>query len=416
MSKKAILALDVGSNTIRGLIAERGEGPSQGKIVLLSVITRPSKGIRRGVITDMDGAVAEINSVLQVAKEISRNSTRNIFLNIGGSDVKSQISKGIVAVSRASGEIHRDDIERVLEASQAVNLPSNRMIIHTINREFIVDGVSVENPLGMAGARLEVVSFLIDAFKPNVKNLMKCVEMAGGAISALIFNPLASALSVLSKNQKELGVISVDIGYGTTGIAVYEEGKLLHTKVLPVGAGHITNDLAIALKIPVDIAEKIKISHGYAVSQEVSAKETVDLKKIDSTLKSTPSRKYISQVVQSRLAEICDLINEELDSIDKVGKLPGGVVITGGGAKLPGIAELFKSELKLTSKIGLPHPSQFEGATAETQEFLDSPEYASALGLCLWGLSGESSDYKMGDNALKNMGLKALSYLKNFLP
>lgn len=416
MSKKAILALDVGSNTIRGLIAERGEGPNQGKIVLLSVITRPSKGIRRGVITDMDGAVAEINSVLQVAKEISRNSTRNIFLNIGGSDVKSQVSKGIVAVSRASGEIHRDDIERVLEASQAVNLPSNRMIIHTINREFIVDGVSVENPLGMAGARLEVVSFLIDAFKPNVKNLMKCVEMAGGAISALIFSPLASALSVLSKNQKELGVIAVDIGYGTTGIAVYEEGKLLHTKVLPVGAGHITNDLAIALKIPVDIAEKIKISHGYAVSSDVPAKETVDLKKIDSALKSAPSRKYISQVVQSRLAEICDLINEELDLIDKVGKLPGGVVITGGGAKLPGIADLFKAELKLTSKIGLPHPSQFEASSAETQEFLDSPEYASALGLCMWGLSGESGDYKLGENSIKNAGLKALSYLKNFLP
>lgn len=416
MAKNAILALDVGSNTIKGLIAERGEGSSHGKIVLLSVINRPSRGIRRGVITDMDGAVAEINSVLQIAREISRNAVKNIFLNIGGADVKSQISKGIVAVSRASGEIHRDDIERVLEASQAVNLPSNRMIIHTINREFIVDGVSVENPLGMAGARLEVVSYLIDAFKPNVKNLMKCVEMAGGGISALIFNPLASALSVLSKNQKELGVVVVDIGFGTTGMAVYEEGKLLHTKVLPVGAGHITNDLAIALKIPVDIAEKIKISHGYAVSRDVPAKETVDLKKIDSNLRNAPSRRYISQVVESRLSEICSLVDDELDSIDRSGKLPGGVVITGGGAKLPGIAELFKSELKLSSKIGLPHPSLFEAATAETQEFLDSPEYAGALGLAMWGLQGESVDYKMGDNALKNIGLKVLSYIKNFLP
>lgn len=416
MSKNAILALDIGSNTIKGLIAERGEGPASGKVMLLSVITRPSRGIRRGVITDMDAAVEEIHGVLQTAREISKNSVRNIYLNIGGADVKSQVSKGIVAVSRASGEIHRDDVDRVLEASQAVNLPSNRMIIHTINREFIVDGVSVENPLGMAGARLEVVSFLIDAFKPNVKNLMKCVEMAGGGILALIFNPLASALAVLSKNQKELGVLVVDIGYGTTGMAVYEEGKLLHTKILPIGAGHITNDLAIALKIPVDIAERIKISHGYAVSHDVPAKETIDLKKIDATLKAAPSRRYISQVVESRLGELCELINEELDSLGKAGKLPGGVVITGGGAKLPGIAELFKSELKLTSKIGLAHPSSFEAATAETQEFLDSPEYAGALGLALWGLSSDSSEYKVSENAAKNIGMKVVNYLKHFLP
>lgn len=413
MGKHSILALDIGSNTIKGLVAERGEN---GKILLLSSITRPARGVRKGVVVDMDGVVAEINSIIQSVREISRNAIKNIYVNIGGADVKSQISKGIVAVSRASGEIHRDDIERVLEASQAVNLPANRMIIHTINREFIVDGVSVENPLGMTGSRLEVVSFLIDAFKPNVKNLMKCVEIAGGAISTLIFSPIASALSVLTKNQKELGSVLVDIGYGTTGIAVYEEGKLLHTKVLPVGAGHITNDLAIALKIPVDIAEKIKISYGYAVSRDVPAKETIDLKKIEGNLHSTPSRRYVSQIVESRLSEICSLIDEELDSIDKSAKLPGGVIVVGGGAKLQGVAELFRSELKLTSKIGLPHPSLFEAATAEAQELLDSPEYAAVLGLAMWGLSVDGAEYQLGDSAFKNITGRVVSYLKNFLP
>lgn len=415
--KPSLVAIDIGSESIKAAVAELDQSNGNQKISLLSGIKRPSKGIRRGVIVDMDAASREIAGILDFVREVSKPSIKNINLNIGGSDVKSQISKGIVAVSRASGEIHRDDIDRVLEASQAVNLPSNRMIIHTINREYIVDGISVENPLGMTGARLEVVSYIIDAFKPNIKNVMKCVELAGGGISALIFNPLASALSVLSRSQRELGVVLIDIGYGTTGIAVYEEGKLLHTKILPIGAGHVTNDLAIALKIPVDVAERIKISYGYAVSSEVSSKETIDLKKIDETLKGSPSRKYISQVVQSRLEELCDLINEELDSIGRKGKLPGGAVLVGGGAKLPGLVELIKSELKLTAKIGLPHVSQFESSGADTTEFLESPEYANVLGLLMWGLdSGGSETQRYADNPFKDYASKTINYLKNFLP
>lgn len=415
MAKQSILALDIGSENIRAAIAEVTE---HGKIKLLSGLTRPSKGIRRGVIVDMDAAASEINSILQVVKEISKTAHRNIYLNIGGADVKSQISKGIVAVSRASSEIHRDDIDRVLEASQAVNLPSNRMIIHTINREFIVDGVSVENPLGMTGARLEVSSYLIDAFKPNVKNLMKCVELAGGGIAALIFSPLASASSVLTKNQRELGVVLIDIGYGTTGIAVYEEGKLLHTKIIPVGAGHITNDLAIALKVPVDVAEKIKVSYGYAVASDVPSKDNIDLKKIDATLKGNPSRRYISQIVESRLSEICELVNEELKNIDRMAKLPGGAVVVGGGAKLPGIVELSKSELKLTAKIGLPHPSIFEAETSETVPFLESPEYAGILGLSCWALESGAFERQtsLGDSTVMSHVSKVINYLKNFLP
>ena len=413
MSKHAILALDIGSSAIKALVVRSED---DGKIGILSAITRPSKGIRRGVIIDMDAASSEIKSMFELVKEASKHAIKSIYVNIGGVDIKSQISKGIVAISRVSGEIRRDDIERVLEASQAVNLPVNRMIIHAINREFIVDGVSVQNPLGMSGTRLEVSSYLIDAFKPNVKNVMRCIELAHGTISALIFNPLSSALSVLTKNQKELGVLLVDIGYGTTGIAVYEEGKLLHTKILPVGAGHITNDLAIALKIPVDIAEKIKISYGYAIASDVSAKETVDLKKIEESLRNSPSRKYISQVVESRLSEICSLVKDELDAIHKSAKLPGGVVITGGGAKLPGLADLFRSELKLTAKIGLPRASAFEFGEIENQDILDSPEYASALGLAMWGISESGSDYKFKEGNVKNAVSEVLNYLKNFLP
>lgn len=206
-------------------------------------------------------------------------------------------------------------------------------------------------------------------------------------MSGIIFTPLASAMAVLTRNQKELGVILVDIGYGTTGIAVYEENKLLHTKTFPVGAGHITNDLAIALKIPVEAAEKLKLSYGYALSKEVSGKDTVDLNKIDQDLRGAPTKKFISEVIEARLAEICDLINTELRLIGKAAKLPAGVVVVGGGAKMPGIAELLRSELKLSSQVGLPQPSIFEPTSPKTAELIESPEAAVALGLLGW--SGE---------------------------
>jgi len=402
-----ILGLDIGSGTIKAVIAEFN---NDGRAVLKAGITRPSKGIRKGSVVDMESAAGQINLVLQSVKDISKGALKNIYLNVGGVDVKSQSSRGIVAVARATSEIYKDDIARVIQASEAVNLPSNRMILHTIKKEFIVDGIGdIEDPLGMVGARLEVVSMIIDAFQPTVKNLMKCVEIAGGSIAGLIFSPLASAQAVLTKNQKELGTVLIDIGYGTTGLALYEEGKLLHTKILPVGAGHITNDLAIALKIPVEVAEKLKISYGYAMAKDVPGKESVDLKKIDVSMKGNPSRKFISEVVESRLSEICELVNNELKSLGKQGRLPGGAVIVGGGAKLPGVAELFKSELRLATNIGLPIPSAFESGPSSTMEFLESSEYALVLGLILWG-------NELNPRPRRAKELAIVKFIKNFLP
>ncbi|MBI1838744.1 MAG: cell division protein FtsA, partial [Candidatus Colwellbacteria bacterium] len=292
MAKNQILGLDIGSGSIKAVV---GELNGSGKISLLYSVESPSKGLRKGVVIDMEDAASAINSVLQEIRSFSKTAPSNIYLSIGGADVRSQISRGIVAVSRANSEIHRDDVLRAIQASEAINLPSNRMILHAITREFIVDGIGdIRDVLGMVGARLEVVSVIIDAFGPTVKNLTKCVELAGGSVSGLIFNPLSSAISVLSKSQKELGVVLVDIGYGTTGTAVYEENKLLHTTVFPVGAGHVTNDLAVALKIPVEAAEKLKISYGYSIAREVTGKESIDLKKIDVNLKGAPSRKYVA--------------------------------------------------------------------------------------------------------------------------
>ncbi|MBI3088866.1 MAG: cell division protein FtsA [Candidatus Colwellbacteria bacterium] len=408
MAQSLILGLDIGSDAVKAIVAEP---QAEGHIVLHAGLTRPSKGLRRGVVVNMDAAVAVISELLQEVKELSKTAPRNVYLRVGSSDIRVQTSRGITAVARANAEIYKDDIERVVQASEAINLPSNRMILHTLTQEFIVDGVGdIQDPLGMVGARLEVISLIIDAFQPAVANLTKCVELAGGSIGALIFGPAASAASVLTHNQKELGVVMIDIGYGTTGIAVYEEDRLLHTKVIPIGAGHITSDLAIALKIPIETAEKIKLSYGYALASEVSNKDKIDLKKFDEEAKAAPSRKFIAEVIESRLTEIYEMINKELHSLGKERRLPAGAVITGGGAKMPGIVELAKRELKLPTQIGIPNRSSFETGSPRMVEFLESPEYASVLGLTLW-----SQEIRPRRMALATHH-PVVRFFKNFLP
>jgi cell division protein FtsA len=259
------------------------------------------------------------------------------------------------------------------------------MNLHVLNQEFVVDGVGdIQDPTGMVGARLEVINLIVDAFEPGVRNLEKCVKLAGGSMAALIFSPLASAKSVLTDNQKELGVVLIDIGAGTTGMAVYEESKLLHTRIFKLGANNVTNDLAVTLKVPVEVAEKIKLAYGYAFSRDVPRRENIDLKKIDPGVNGAPSKKFVAEVIEARLAEICEVVNNELKSIGKERSLPGGVVVVGGGAKMPGVADLVQSELKLATQIGVANPALFTPKDASTRELLESPEYTCALGLPLY--------------------------------
>lgn len=411
MAQSQILGLDIGSDTIKAVIAEP---TSDGRVFLRAGFTKPSRGLRKGVVVDMESATNAVTGLLDKVREVSKGALKNIYLRVGGSDVRVQNARGITAVSRANSEIYKDDVDRVVRASEAINLPPNRMILHTVKREFIVDGVGdIQDPLGMVGTRLEVSSLIIDAFHPTIKNLTKCVDLAGGSISGWIFGPIASATSLLTSNQKELGVASVDIGYGTTGIAVYEENKLLHARVLPVGAGHVTNDIALALKIPVETAEKVKLSYGYASARGISNKEKIDLQKIDANAKGFPSRKFISDVIEARLSEICELINNDLRGIGKERQLPAGVVITGGGAKLPGIAELFKDELKLAAQIGLPHRGVFDTDSQGMLEFLELPEYALVLGLVLSSHNLQDSKSSVSSGGVSGFLKK---FIKSFIP
>lgn len=379
-----LTALDLGSSQIKGLVAEVKK---DGQVSLLDVFKLPSAGLRKGEIVSLEEAIQSLKTAVDAIKKINKAAIKNIFINIGGSNVKIQNSRGIVAVSRADSEIYSEDIERVIKASQAINLGPNRMILHTITQEFIVDGVGdIIDPLAMTGNRLEVNSLIIDAFKPTVNNLIKAVEAAGAKIGGIIYSPLAAARAVLTKNQKELGVVLIDIGFGTTGMAVYEENKLLSANVFPVGSSHITNDLAIGLRCPIETAEAIKLSFGSALAKEVSNKEKVELHKIDESLKSTINRRFVSEIIEIRIAEIFEFINNELKLIGKLGQLPAGAVLTGGGAKIPSILELAKQKLKLPVQMGVPGLTEIESINEDFRVQVEDLEFSVADGLLLFGL------------------------------
>lgn len=406
-----ITGLDIGSQSVKAAVAEIKK---TGQISLQRIVKMPSQGMRRGVVDDVADVTRSVNQVIGEIKKFHKAAIRNIFLSVGGSDVKVRDSKGIIAVSRADSEIQKDDIERAVEASQAVKLANNRTIVHAITKEFVVDEVGdIRDPSGMIGNRLEVNSLIIEGFEPNIRKLTKCVESAGGSVSGLFFTPLSSARAVLSKNQKNLGVVMVDIGLGKTSICVYEEGKLLHAAVLPLGSGHITNDLAIGLKISIPASENIKLSLGLALARETPGREKIDLRKFDPGSKKVVMRRLVAEIIEDRLAEIFDFVNNELKQIGKVAKLPAGTVLTGGGSKMPAIVDLAKQELRLSAQVGVADLSELEITSSDLAAQAEDPEFSCAFGLILSG--GDRSEKRDEKSSAASSGwLK--KFFRNFLP
>jgi cell division protein FtsA len=403
-----ITGLDVGTSSLKVVVAECRTA----KPVIIYAQEEPSFGIRKGAVIDLGEASQAINRALSEVKKISKSALKNIYVSIGTPQAKMQASRGIVAVSRADAEIYQDDVDRAVRASQAVNLPQNRTIIHTLTKEFMVDGVGdIIDPLGLSGSRLEVQSLIIDAFSPHIKTLIRAVELSGGDISGLVYAPLVAARAALSKRQRDLGTAIIDLGFGTTGLSVYEENRLTGVVKFPVGASNISNDLAVGLKVSVDAAEEIKLHYGYAYSKEVAQKESVDLKKFAEDAKGSVSRRFIAEIVESRLEEILDLVSNELKLMEKFGQLPGGIVLVGGGAKLPGLTDLVKQEMKLAAQIGFTLADEWDGRGGSFKEYLEDPEFVSAFGLVLWGMDSEGR----GDEKTQS-GLSIKNFFRYFNP
>lgn len=380
---RLITGLDIGTASIKVAVAEIGK-EEKPKLIFLS--KQISAGMRKGTVTQFDEVEKCVSSALLKVKGVAKGALKNIFLNVGGIKSRTQVSKGVVVVSRADSEIYQDDIDRAIKTSKDSIASHNRTIIHAITRSFIVDGMpNIEDPIGLSGNRLEVESYIIDYLAQDLRSLGKVADKVGGVVGGLVYNPVATSRSVLNKNQKDLGVVMIDIGFGTTGVAVFEEGKMLHSAVLPVGSANITNDLAIGLKIPIEAAEAMKLSSGYAVSKDISIKEKLDLKKFDVGSSGMVTKKFFSEIIEVRLAEIFELVNNELKAIGKEKNLPAGVILSGGGSKMPGIVELAKRELRLPVQLGMLAPEAVSFANKEIEEKVEDPEYITSLGLVLQG-------------------------------
>ncbi|HBG81451.1 TPA: cell division protein FtsA [candidate division CPR2 bacterium] len=402
--EQSFAGIDIGStkvNIVVGVI----EYPNTPSIV--GVGTYPTSGIRKGVVIDVEETVSSISSALELAERSAGVPITQASINIDGSHVASLNSRGVIAVGRADSEITFEDTVRAEEAAQAISLPSNKEIIHVIPREYSVDSqTGIKDPIGMSGVRLEVEAHIITGSQPAIRNLLKCINQAGISAENQIVTPLAAAKAMLSKRQKELGSVLVDIGGGTTGIAIFEEGNILYSAILPIGSGHITNDIAIGLRTSVDIAEKVKLKYGYASPQEIPEKEKIDLSEFGG--EGMTFRRQVAKIVEARLKEILDLVRDELRRINKDGMLPGGVVITGGGANMPGLAILAKHMLKLPCEIG--EPKGIHGLIDK----VSGPEHATALGLMLYSMDKQQT-YGANDKLAKAFdGIKKL--VKIFLP
>lgn len=381
MSKeKIIVGLDVGTCNVRVAVAKvRGGLPPQ----ILGVSQVVSGGLRKGVVVDIDETIKNIREAVQTAERISGLEIEEAFVGIGGSHISGRLSRGVIAVSRADGEISEEDKARVVSAASTVSLPLNREILHVLPRRFTVDGQdAIKDPVGMNGVRLEVDALIIEGATPFIKNLIKCVREADISEAGLLLSCLADSRAVLTKRQKELGVLLLDLGGGTTGLTVYEEGDILHCQILPIGSMHITNDIAIGLRTSIDIAEKLKLEYGSALPDGIGKKEMIDLTRLGEA-EGQVARLQVAEIIEARASEILDLVNKELKKIDRAGLLPAGVVLVGGGAKLPGLVELIKEKLKLPVQIGLPQG--LEGIIDQ----IDDPEFATVCGLILSALSDE---------------------------
>ena len=416
MAKESyIVGVDIGTANIRVVQAKLDQ--LTGKLNVIGASEVPSSGMRRGVITDIEEAVSGISSALEKAERMTGVPVTVANISVGGNHISSLPSHGVIAVSRADGEITESDIVRCVDASQAISIPQNKEVLHVFPKTFTLDGqTGIRDPLGMSGIRLEVDTIIVQAGLPFVRNLTRSAMQAGLEVGDLVLAPCAAAESVLTKRQKDLGVCLVDLGAGTTSLAVYEEGDLLHTSVLPVGAMHITNDIAIGLRCSIETAEKVKLQFGHCDLKAVSKDEEIDLSQIDKTEEQSTLRSYVVEIIEARQEEIFRMVNSELKKISRDGKLPAGIILTGGGAKLPGVVEFSKKHLRLPSLLGRPQNIN------TIIDRVSDPSFATAAGLVLWGgkYSSGGGRQQLGNvikDFLSNQNVaKVRKWLKSFLP
>lgn len=374
-----IAGLDIGSNAVRLVVGQKQHQLNQ-PMHIIGVAEVPAKGINRGTVSSIEDAVSSISSAVEKAERMIGIPVESVWLGISGNHITSQESKGVIAVARSDGEISEDDIERAIEAARTVATPPNYEILHVIPKSFAVDGqLGIKDPVGMTGVRVEVDTQIIQGQSSQIKNLTKAVYRTGLDINDLVLSVLATAEAVLTQRQKELGVAVINIGGSTTTVVVFEEGEILHTAVLPIGSDHITSDIAIGLRVSIDAAEYIKLSDGVALADDIHKRDEIDIPDSSSDKQERASLKYVAEIIEARVEEIFEKVDAELKKVDRSGKLPAGIVLTGGGSKLPKVVDAAKKYLRLPARLG-----SAQGITTAIDK-LNDLSFTTAIGLVLWG-------------------------------
>lgn len=412
MRQQIITGIDIGNHAVKTVIAEFNRETLRPQIV--GVGSAPSNGLRRGVVFDMEETVNNIRDSVSRAESMSGAKVNRAYVSLNGLHMRNQLSRGVIVVSRADNEITQNDINRVIDAASTINLPPNREIVHTLPKNFTIDSQEhVKNPLGMRGVRLEAEVMLIDGLSPHIRNLAKCINANDIEVAEFVFAPLAAAKSVLDKHQREHGVLSIDFGGGVSSIALFHEGDLVHTAILPIGSRHITNDLAVAFRTSMDKAEEIKCQHGTLTSDQSAKKDRVDLSDLLGEEDFVVPRAQIAKIIDYRVAELFDFISDEMKKLPRGYLLPAGVVLAGGGANLNGLLNFTKDRLRLAVKTGGDY--FIEGLSDRVSD----PAFAVAVGMVLWGFEKEFSGGRLPISARFSSfdGFNKLSkWFKNFLP
>ncbi|MBU0701307.1 cell division protein FtsA [bacterium] len=402
-----VVGLDIGTTKICTIIGEIDED----RMEIIGVGTAPSHGLKKGVVVNIDSTIKSVENAVSEAELMAGVEISSVYAGIAGSHIKGINSHGVIAISRGR-EVTSADVERVIDAAKAVSIPLDREIIHVLPQQFIIDGQDgIKEPIGMSGTRLEVELHIVTGAVTSAQNIVKCVNRSGFEVDDLVLEPLASSYAVLTEDEKDLGVVLVDIGGGTTDIGIFIDGSIWHTSVLSIGGDNVTKDISVGLRAPVVDAEKIKIRHGCATPSLVKDDEMIEIPSVGERRTRTLPRQVLSEIIEPRMEEIFSLINQEIRMTGYENMIASGIVLTGGAAMLNGSAELAEKIFDLPVRIGVPK------GVAGLSDVISSPVYATGVGLVLYGMKNRLDGKKTkfaGGNAFKKLITKTKDWFGDF--
>ena len=393
---RTISALDIGTTKIGVIIAEVDDN---NEINIVGVGTGPSDGLRRGVVVNLEKTVHSIERAVEEAERMAGVEIKSIYAGIAGDHIRSINSRGVIAVSRKDNEIGENDVRRVIEAAKAVAIPMDREIIHVIPQEFIVDDQDgIKDPVGMSGVRLEAEVHIVTGAVTSAKNVVRSIQRAGLKVEDLILQPIASSKAVLEDDEINLGVVLVDIGGGTTDVAIFHDGSIRHTVVIGLGGSNVTNDIAIGLRMPIDKAEQLKIQHGCALSSAVGPGEAVTVPGVGGRPPREISRHVLSSMIEPRMEEIFNLALRELKKQHFADLLGAGVVVTGGASSMEGVPELCERIFEMPARRGIPK------GVGGLVDAVSDPRFSTAVGLVIHAVESGAPSGADGKGVLGRLG------------